>query len=120
MPAKVRASCRSRFFVGIPEIERRLELSSKGMPDDRTVIRCDFDGCGMLNNIHRCRRYRDPDQSKGRADRLGAAAVGVQRKNGRRRNPIHGRQPLLWRHYRATKSGTDFNRPIHDAKSYVV
>jgi len=30
LPANVLASCSARFFVAIPEIERRLALSSKG------------------------------------------------------------------------------------------
>src|SRR5205807_740868 len=35
-PANVRASCSARFLVGIPEIVRRLALSSKG--NCRTIV----------------------------------------------------------------------------------
>ena len=50
----------------------------------------------------------------------GRLQLGYSAKMGDGETPSMVANRLLWRHYRATKSGTDFNRPIHYAKSYVV
>jgi hypothetical protein len=50
----------------------------------------------------------------------GRLQLGYSAKMAEGETPSMVANRLLWRHYRATKSGSDFNRPIHYAKSYVV
>ena len=50
----------------------------------------------------------------------GRLALGYTAKTGPNEQPQQAANRLLWRFYRATKSGSDFNRPIVYPKSYVV
>jgi hypothetical protein len=43
----------------------------------------------------------------------GRLRLGYSAKMGEGETPAQVANRLLWRHYRATKSGSDFNRPIH-------
>jgi hypothetical protein len=50
----------------------------------------------------------------------GRMQIGYTAKVGAEEGPRQAANRLLWRHYRGTKSGSDFNRPLRYPKSYVV